>query len=140
MTVSKRLSIIAVVVLSAALVIGNSASAHVRYARTSDGNGWSPTDVKQAIRFSVHRWHVPGGPRKAIAVARCESGFRPHAHDTPTVGGVYQHKYRYWRGRFRKYNPHHGWRLPPSIFNARTNVVISIRMASRHGWGPWSCA
>lgn len=110
-----------------------------RHCRTSDGNGWSTTDVRQAIRCASGRWRPPGGTSKAISVARCESSFRPSARNA-CCSGVYQQHRSYWDSRRRQYNPHHGWRLGPSVYNARTNVVISIRMADHTGWGDWSCA
>jgi hypothetical protein len=106
--------------------------------RTSDGNGWSPTDVKQAIDCAVNHWSVPGGRRKAKSVARCESGFNPRARYTDHLG-VYQHVSRYWPARFRAHRVH-GWHMHSSVFNARSNVVVSIRMAHAGGWGPWACA
>ena len=27
--------------------------------------------------------------------------------------------------------------LRDEILNARTNIIVSIRMVHRHGWGPW---
>jgi len=110
-----------------------------RYCRTSEGNGWSVKDVKQAIRCAAGKWEVDGGARKAIAVARCESSFHPRARNA-CCSGVFQQHRAYWRGRFRAYNPHRGFKLRPSVYNARTNIVISIRMARRVGWSPaWSC-
>lgn len=110
-----------------------------QYCRTSEGNGWSVKDVKQAIRCAASKWRVDGGARKAIAVARCESGFRPHARNA-CCSGVFQEHRAYWRGRFRVYNPRHGYKLSPSVYNARSNVIISIRFARRVGWSPtWSC-
>lgn len=109
------------------------------HCRVSDGNGWSNKDVAQGIRCAASKWHVPGGTSKALSVARCESGLDEHnsyaGHD-----GVYQHDRRYWASRFRHLNPHHGWKLVSSVWNARTNIVISMRMAHNTGWGAWSCA
>src|SRR4051812_5943419 len=106
--------------------------------RTSEGNGWSDRDVKQAIRCATSRWHVPGGYRKARSVAGCESSFDEHNYYAGHGGG-FQHAIRYWPARFRKWRVH-GWRLHSSIYNARSNVVISIRMVHAVGWSPWSCA
>ena len=106
--------------------------------RTSEANGWSNQDVEQAIRCAVSKWSVPGGALKALSVARCESGFNEHATYTDHVG-VYQHVRRYWPARFRAHRVR-GWHMHPSPFNARSNVVVSIRMVHSGGWGPWSCA
>lgn len=94
--------------------------------------------IKRIIRCAARRWTVPGGPTFALAVARCESGFRPDAYGNGN-GGVYQHRLTYWPGRYDAY-ARDRWRLYPSVYNGRTNVIVSIRMAHRQGWGAWSCA
>jgi soluble lytic murein transglycosylase-like protein len=91
--------------------------------------------VKRLIRCSVRRWHVPGGAHKAIVVARRESRFHPRAYNPAGYKGLYQQSVRYWRGRARRYG-FPGW----SAFNGRANVIVSIRMVHRGGWGPWSTA
>ena len=55
--------------------------------------------------------------------------------------GVYQHAARYWPARVRALAPT-AWAKPlgPSAFNARSNVVVALRMAHAGGWGAWSCA
>jgi len=91
--------------------------------------------VKQLIKCAAHRWDVPGGTRKALAVAACESGFRPDAYNPAGYAGVFQQAVRYWPMRAAHYG------LPGrSPFNARANVIVSIRMAAAVGWGPWGCA
>ena len=100
---------------------------------------WGATDpIRRLIRCAVARWPVPGGAPKALSVAACESGFRPDASGYGN-GGVFQHRYPYWDGRYR-YFTERWWRLWPNIYNGRTNVIVSIRMAHVGGWGPWSCA
>lgn len=133
----KRTSVVALIVSSFFLIPGH---AEAQYGRTSDGNGWSVQDVKQSIRQTEDRWHVPGGVQKAFSVAKCESGFRPRGNDSSCCHGVFQQHEDYWNGRFHRLNPHHGWRLRNDIHNARSNIVISIRMASRTGWSDWSCS
>ena len=89
--------------------------------------------VRRLIRCAAERWKVPGGPHKAIAVARCESGFDPRASGNGN-GGVFQHRIVYWPGRART------WGFPrASVYNGRANVIVSVRMAHRFGWGAWSC-
>lgn len=94
--------------------------------------------VRRLIRCAVRRWPVPGGARKALAVARCESGLWPWA-DGGESEGVFQHLRWYWPARYALYTKPR-WELGDSVFNARANVIVSIRMAHRGGWGPWSCA
>ena len=55
--------------------------------------------VKQLIRCAARRWHVRGGPDKAVAVARCESHFRPKAYNAAGYAGVFQQATRYWPDR-----------------------------------------
>ncbi len=91
-------------------------------------------EVKHLIRCAARRWHVNGGPGKAISVARCESGFDPSAYGTGNAG-VFQQSTRYWPGRAKEYG------FPgSSAYNGRANIIVSIRMAHRDGWSAWSCA
>jgi hypothetical protein len=109
-----------------------------RYARTSGGDGWDRGEVKQAIRIVVRRWHVPGGVSYAFCIAKHESGFQSHGNDSSCCKGVFQQHEDYWAGRFRQLNPHHGWKLRNAIHNARSNIVVSIRMAHASGWRDWT--
>lgn len=101
--------------------------------------------IKRIIRCAALRWPVAGGPRKALSVAACESGFRPNAYANGNAG-VYQHRIRngsrytgWWEDRYARFTRPR-WRLFPGVYNGRTNVIVSIRMAHAGGWGPWSCA
>jgi hypothetical protein len=38
----------------------------------------------------------------------------------------------YWPGRAAAYG-FPGW----SAFNARANIIVTMEMAQRDGWGPW---
>jgi hypothetical protein len=111
-------------------VAGTRVKASVCDYRWRDG----ARQVKKTIRCAARRWDVPGGPRKALSVARCESGFDPHAYGSGNAG-VFQQALPYWPGRATQYG------LPGrSAYNGRANVIVSIRMAHAGGWGPWSCA
>ncbi len=95
----------------------------------------SHRQVKLLIRCAARRWHAPGGPDKALAVARCESRYDPDAYNPAGYVGVYQQAERYWPGRAER------WGFPDrSAFNGRANVIVSVRMA-RHagGWDAWGC-
>ena len=91
-------------------------------------------EVKRLIRCATRKWRIPGGATKALAVARCESGFDPSAYGSGNAG-VFQQAVPYWPGRAKEYG-FPGW----SVYNGRANVIVSIRMAHRDGWGAWSCA
>jgi hypothetical protein len=95
----------------------------------------STYQLKRLIRCAARRWDVTGGPDKAVAVARCESRFDPDAYNPGGYAGVYQQATRYWPSRATTY----GFR-DYSVYNGRANVMVSVRMAHRGGWGPWSCA
>lgn len=90
--------------------------------------------VKKLIRCAADRWKVSGGPSKALAVAKCESGFNPKAYASGNAG-VFQQATKYWPTRAKTFG------FPDySAFNGRANIIVSIRMAHRWGWGAWSCA
>jgi hypothetical protein len=92
-------------------------------------------EVKETIRCAAHRWEVPGGARKALHVAECESGFNPDARGNG-FAGVYQHLKIAWPGRATEFGFDGA-----SVFNGRANSIVSIRMAHRGGWDPWTgCA
>jgi len=90
-------------------------------------------EVKRLIRCAARKWRVPGGAPKALAVAGCESGFDPNAYGSGNAG-VFQQAVPYWSGRAKEYG-FPGW----SVYNGRANVIVSIRMAHRSGWGAWTC-
>lgn len=93
--------------------------------------------VKQLIRCAARRWNSPGTPRQAIRVARCESNLNPHAYSSGGYAGLFQQPSQYWPGRAGRWGQE-----GRSVFNARANVIVSIRMAHAYGsWGAWSgCA
>jgi hypothetical protein len=95
----------------------------------------STYQLKRLIRCAARRWSVNGGPDKAVSVARCESRFNPNAYNPGGYAGVFQQATRYWRSRATTY----GFR-DSSVYNGRANIVVSVRMAHRTGWGAWSCA
>ena len=79
-----------------------------------------------AFHFGVSRDH-------ALAIANRESNFRPHAYNTWSCAkGIYQHLCRYWPGRAKAYG-FRDW----SAYNARANIMVTMRMVRRGGWGPW---
>jgi hypothetical protein len=95
----------------------------------------STHQLKKMIRCAARHWPVEGGAHKALSVARCESHFDPGAFNPSGYAGVYQQATRYWPGRSGTY----GFR-DYSVYNGRANIMVSVRMAHRHGWDPWSCA
>ena len=88
--------------------------------------------VKHLIRCAARHWGV--NPDRAISIARRESLFDPHAYNSRSCAkGIYQHLCRYWPGRAYDYG-FKGW----SAFNARANIIVTMKMVRRYGWAPWS--
>jgi hypothetical protein len=87
--------------------------------------------VKKLIRCAAHHYGV--SPDRALYIAHRESDFTPKAfNDWSCAKGIYQHLCRYWPGRARTYG-FNDW----SAFNARANIMVTMRMVRRYGWGPW---
>lgn len=141
----RRIIAIAVVALTAATGMTN-VQADGRNSGPCTGwrhhRGGMTRDVIALIGCVEHRWSVPGGKRKMVQVGRCESSLRPHANETPGVGGLFQHKYRYWPGRARRFTRARwfGGDSTPSIFNGRANTIVTARYVRRFGWRAWTCA
>jgi|SRR5688572_11201520 hypothetical protein len=90
--------------------------------------------VRQLIRCAEHRWSVPGGASMALYVADRESNYRPTAYNGYSgASGIFQHLRRYWPGRANTFG-FGGW----SVFNARANIMVTMRMVHRSGsWSDW---
>lgn len=111
-----------------------------RYRNLEGGDDWSYHEVSLTIRCSVKHWSVYGGFDKALSVAQCESGLNESAwNPNGPYGGVYQQAVSAWPYRFTSLAPV-WWRLRPWVLNARSNVVVSIKMAHYYGWSAWTCA
>jgi hypothetical protein len=60
--------------------------------------------------------------------------FHPDAYNAGSCAkGIYQHLCAYWPGRASDYG-FKGW----SAFNARANIIVTMKMVRRYGWAPWS--
>lgn len=90
--------------------------------------------IRMLIKCAARQWDSPGTPRRAVAVARCESSLRPDAYNPNGFAGLFQQATRYWPERAVY------WGQPDrSVFNARANVIVSIRMAADAGsWRAWA--
>lgn len=87
--------------------------------------------VKRLIRCAANHWGVDVS--KALYIADRESNFRPEAYNSWSCAkGIYQHICTYWPDRAFKF----GFK-GRSAFNARANIIVSMKMVSRVGWGPW---
>ena len=93
----------------------------------------SEWQVRRLIRCAAQHFGVSGGATKAIAIARRESHFHPRAYNSYSGAlGIYQHLSRYWPGRAYAYG-FKGW----SGFNARANIIVTMKMVRQVGWYPW---
>ncbi len=135
-----RRRVLAAALMPALLVpVLTAATAHANDAKVPDrvcDYDWSKGkwQIKQLIKCAARRWDVSGGPEKALSVARCESRYDPDARSGSHLG-VFQQASAYWPGRAKTYG------FPDySAFNGRANVIVSVRMAHKVGWGPWACA
>jgi soluble lytic murein transglycosylase-like protein len=129
-------------ILTAILTLSPTASVHAaervaaRYAYTPDRICDIPwregvTQVKRLIRCAANHWGV--SVAKALDIAERESHFHPKAYNHYSCAkGIYQHICTYWPGRAFKF----GFK-GRSAFNGRANIIVSMKMASRAGWGPW---
>ena len=97
--------------------------------------GFNKWQVKHTIKCAVAHYPVPGGANKALYIAWRESRFNPYAvNPNGRFKGIYQQGITWWNDRYHTYGFDY---LKNKILNARTNIIVSIRMAHRHGWGPW---
>ena len=89
------------------------------------------TEMKHLIRCAARHWDVNAD--KALSIAHRESLYDPDAHNSWSCAkGIYQHLCRYWPDRAYDY----GFK-GRSAFNARANIIVTMKMVRRHGWGPW---
>jgi hypothetical protein len=82
---------------------------------------------------------VPGGPERAICIARRESGLDPSATSSSATSsptgqyrGLYQHDRDRWPARYDRYTLL-AWELSRRALNGRTNAIVTIRMVYDHG-------
>ncbi len=103
--------------------------------------------AKRRIVCAVERFGpVPGGPERAICIARRESGLDPSETSEPTgqYRGLYQHDRDMWPARYSEYT-RPAWELSPNALNGRTNAIVTIRMVFKigtwkaAGWPPKEC-
>ena len=88
--------------------------------------------VKKLIRCAAEHWNVPGGADLALHIADRESHYYPNAYNPSGCAGIYQHMLRFWPGRAASFG-FQGW----SAYNARANIIVTMRMVHADGWGPW---
>jgi soluble lytic murein transglycosylase-like protein len=88
-------------------------------------------EVKHLIRCAAQHWGVSAD--KALSIAHRESLFHPDAYNSWSCAkGIYQHLCRYWPERAYDY----GFK-GRSAFNARANIIVTMKMVRHVGWAPW---
>lgn len=89
-------------------------------------------EVKQLIRCAASYYGIDQD--EALYIAWRESRYQPSAYnEMGEAAGVYQHKVRYWSERAVQFGSA-DW----SVFDARANILVTMRMVKRYGWEPWS--
>jgi hypothetical protein len=88
--------------------------------------------VKQLIRCAASHHGV--STEKALYVAWRESRYRPSAYNAAGgAAGIYQHLLKYWPDRAEDF----GF-SDRSVFDARANIMVTMRMVKQYGWDPWA--
>jgi hypothetical protein len=120
--------------------------------------GMGPCDLAQRDGETVHHLMkrritcatvrfgpVPGGAKRAICIAKRESGLDPSASSaTGMYLGLYQQARKYWPDRYDAYTQT-AWQLSGNARNGRSNSVVTIRMVHHAGgwksagWSPKGC-
>ena len=130
------------VAVAAGLVLAAAPAASARHARGPcdfhrDDDQTVRQHSREQILCAVARWPVPGGAEVALCIAKRESGLLPWAESGDGLNkGLFQQHVHYWDGNYDGYTQR-WWDLPRRILSGRTNTIVSIRMASDIGWGPW---
>lgn len=135
---------LAAVLVGALLLIPTTGSAHTkkemarrhvhcRYASYQDTwRHWTETETRMTLSCMMD--HNPTVSRShAFYVADRESSFYAYARNTSSGAcGIFQHMPRYWPSRAATFGFGGA-----SCFNARANIMVTIRMVRQGGWGPW---
>lgn len=88
--------------------------------------------VKKLIRCAAEHYNI--SQRRALYIAWRESRYQPDAYNrVGRAAGIYQHLLKYWPDRADSYG-FPDW----SAFNARANILVTMRMVRDYGWSPWA--
>jgi hypothetical protein len=106
----------------------------------SPASGESVTHLmRRRITCAVERFGpVGGGARRAICIAKRESGLDPKASSaTGMYLGLYQQSAAMWPHRYKAWT-RRVWHLSKNAKNGRSNSIVTIRMV--HAAGGWKDA
>ena len=96
---------------------------------------WTQFDMQQTAVCVADRWNI--SLPKLRSVIDCESNWSRFARNGD-YRGLAQHDIDYWPERVRHAdNPMLD--LKPSIFNPRSQLIVTAKMAAGAGWGAWAC-
>jgi soluble lytic murein transglycosylase-like protein len=88
--------------------------------------------VKKLIRCAASHYGVDED--QALYIAWRESRYQPYAYnEAGEAAGIYQHLLKYWPERAVDFGSAN-W----SVYDARANILVTMRMVRRYGWEPWS--
>jgi hypothetical protein len=95
--------------------------------------------MKRKITCAADRFGpVPGGAKRAICIAKRESGLDPTATSpTGKYLGLFQQSAKYWPSRYKDWT-RSSWQLSTNAKNGRTNSIVTLRMV--HAAGGWKAA
>lgn len=95
--------------------------------------------VKRTIWCVALRLGVPGGPRKAVAIAERESGLGADELNPGGACGVFQHyPASAFYDRYEALMQRRWLTAPERCLNDRSNVIVSLTLVNRAGWSAWS--
>lgn len=131
----RKLLIVAGIV---AVVIASPGAARAKNAECRFGTGHRA--MRQTIWCVTNKLHTGGEFRRtALYVANRESGFYAGATNSSSGAcGIFQHIPSYWPGRYAAFSPGRWGSMGTSCYCGRTNIIVSVHMAMRGGWSPWS--
>ena len=101
--------------------------------------GYSP---EKTVKCIASKMIPPGGVPMALSVWKCESYFG-------TERSLWDHSYHgpyqyalgtYASQRLSMPDVDRWYDLSTDVHDMRSNIVTAVSWATRHGWGPWSCA
>jgi hypothetical protein len=148
---TRNRSAVAILVLIAGVLLGGTPAAAHHLPGPCDFHRLDGESVRHFARRRVVCavelfGPIPGGARRAVCIARRESGLIPTATSEPTgqYRGLYQHDRDFWAARYAMYTLP-AWELSPRVLNGRTNAIVTIRMVFdagtwwQAGWPPKDC-
>ena len=97
---------------------------------------WTQFDMQQTAVCVADRWNI--SLPKLRSVIDCESNWYRFARNGD-YRGLAQHDIDYWPARVRAFDSL-ALELKESIYNPRTQLIVTAKMAAGSGWGAWACA